>query len=824
MSHEFTVINQLSICFIALSLFIIGHGSLQAQDLQTAVDTQGNSSSYRADLDRYCVTCHNETMKTANLMLDRADFDDIASSPELWEKVLLKLQTRSMPPVGMPRPDENFYESFSTHLVDSLDDIAAANPNPGRTVSSHRLNRTEYTNVIRDLLAVNIDGVSLLPPDNSGEFDNLGDLLSVSPVLMEKYMKVAREVSRLAVGDTSIDGNSKVYTISPMLLQHERMNEDLPFGTRGGMSANHRFPLDGEYEISVRLQRTDDTGLVIGMSRPHHLDILVDGKRIDLLRVGGDNVALALGAKTGDTIPPNYQQTLYETTADANLMVRFPIKAGERSIQVAFLEDNYAWEDQVPERNNDNLQTARIPRNYDYERAFVDPSVSSITINGPFNAEGPGNTVSREKIFICMPDQTISEEACARQILSSLTRRAWRRQLSDAEINPFIRLFQKGREEGGRFESGIQVALQGLLVSSEFLFRVYRTPSVASGDGMYPLNDLELASRLSFFIWSSIPDNELLAIAEEGRLGDPAVLAQQVKRMLADERSETLVNNFAEQWLLLRNLPHTSKDYKLFPGFDESLRDDLKTETQLFLSSIFRADRSILDLFRADYKYINERLAKHYGIPGVMGNKFRRVTVAEEELKGLLAQGSILAITAYPNRTSPVLRGKWVLENILASPPPPPPNDIPALVEVDDHGNVLTMREAIEKHRANPVCAVCHNRMDPIGFGLENFDPIGQWRTVDAGQLIDSTGMLPDGSTFQGPSQLQQALLGKSPVIASAFTQKLLTYALGRDLAYYDMPAVRHIVSGAAGSEYRFSDIVSGIVNSLPFRMRNTGQ
>jgi hypothetical protein len=823
MSHEFTVINQLSICFITFSLFLIGQGSLQAQNLQSVSDDQVNLESFRADLDRYCVTCHNETMKTASLMLDSADLDDIASHPDLWEKVLLKLQTRSMPPVGLPRPDEDFYASFATHLVNSLDNIAATNPNPGRTVSSHRLNRTEYTNVVRDLLAVNIDGVSLLPPDNSGEFDNLGDLLSVSPVLMEKYMKVAREVSRLAVGDTSINANSKVYTISPVLLQHERMNEDLPFGTRGGLAVNHRFALDGEYEISVRLQRTDDTGLVIGMSRPHHLDILVDGKRIDLLTVGGENVALALGAKTGDTIPPDFKQTQYETNADAHLKVRFPIKAGERQVQVAFLEENYAWEEQVPARDNDNHHTARIPRNYDYERAFVDPSVSNITINGPFNAEGPGITVSRERIFTCMPNQIISEEICARQILAKLTRMAWRRSVADAEVYPFLSLFHKGREEGGRFESGIQVALHGLLVSSEFLFRVYRKPAKPSEDGLYPLNDLELATRLSFFIWSSIPDEELLAIAIEGGLGDPAVMSQQVKRMLADERAVALVNNFAEQWLLLRNLPHTSKDYKLFPGFDESLRNDLKTETRLFLGSIFQEDRSILDLFRADYKYINERLARHYGIPGVIGNKFRRVTVADEELKGLLAQGSILSITAYPNRTSPVLRGKWVLENILASPPPPPPNDIPALVEVDDHGNALTMREAIEQHRANPVCAVCHNRMDPIGFGLENFDPIGQWRTVDAGQLIDSTGMLPDGSTFQGPAQLQQALLGQSPVIAGAFTQKLLTYALGRDLEYYDMPAVREIVGNAAVSEYRFSEIVSGIVNSLPFRMRNTG-
>jgi len=817
MSYEITAINRLSICFITLCLFLIGHGVLWAQDRQT----ESNSQAFQATLDRYCISCHNETLKTANLMLDRADIEDIAGDPELWEKVLLKLQTRSMPPVGMPRPDDDVYQSFAAHLVDTLDTRAAANPNPGRTVNSHRLNRAEYTNVVRDLLAVNIDGAALLPPDNSGEFDNLGDLLSVSPILMEKYMKVAREVSRLAVGDTSIDANSKVYTVSPVLLQHERMSEDLPFGTRGGLAVNHRFALDGEYEISVRLQRTDDSGMVIGMNRPHRLDVLVDGKRIELLSVGGDNVALALGAKTGDTIPPNFSQTKYETTADANLKVRFPIKAGERMVQVAFLEENYAWEEQVPRRDNSNHQTARIPRNYDYERAYVNPAVSNITISGPFNAEGAGNTVSRERIFSCMPDKNLDEEACAKQILTRLARSAWRRPVADAEVNPFMRLFQRGRQEGGRFESGIQVALQGLLVSSEFLFRVYRKPETISEDGLYPLSDLELASRLSFFLWSSIPDDELLTVAEQGRLGDPAVMSQQVKRMLADERAKTLVNNFAEQWLLLRNLPHTSKDYKLFPEFDESLRSDLQTETKLFLGSIFQENRSILDLFRADYKYINDRLARHYGIPGVIGNRFRRVAVQEPELKGLLAQGAILSITAYPNRTSPVLRGKWVLENILAAPPPPPPTNIPDLKQVDGTGKVLTMREAMEKHRANPVCAVCHNRMDPIGFGLENFSPIGQWRTEDAGQLIDSSGMLPDGLEFQGPAELQQALLGNSPVIARAFTQKLLTYAMGRDIEYYDMPTVRQIVRDAEADEYRFSDIVSGIVNSLTFRMRS---
>lgn len=805
---------------ILISTCIVIAGS----NLAYAQSDAGNPD-FRTTLDRYCVTCHNETLKTANLVLDKtqADVLDVSKAPAMWEKVLLKLKTRSMPPVGLPRPDEGFYEGMSAHLEEELGALAQANPNPGRTVTSHRLNRTEYTNVIRDLLGVKIDGASLLPPDNSGEFDNLGDLLSVSPVLMEKYMAVAREVSRLAVGDMGIDANSQAYTISPFVMQHERMSEDLPFGTRGGLAVNHRFPLDGEYEISVRLLRTDDTGLIVGLGRPHRLDVLMDGQRIKLFTVGGRNTAgLALGPKTDDGIPPDFEQAQYERTADNELKVRFPAKAGERLVQVTFLEENYAWENQIPPRDYSNYFTARLEKGYDYERAWMEPLVSSVMITGPFNPEGPGNTLSRQKIFTCLPERIADEESCAHKILTGLVRLAYRRPVTDEDLEPFFDLFRQGREGGGKFESGIQMVLEGLLVSPEFLFRIYLEPEQLPANSNYAINDYELASRLSFFLWSSIPDEELLALAEKGRLKDPKVLEQQVERMLQDERSRSLVNNFAEQWLLLRNLPHISKNQELFPDFDEDLRADFQEETQLFLQSIFRKDRSILDLFRADYKYVNERLARHYGIPDVYGSKFRRVAVTDENKKGLLAQGAVLAITSYPNRTSPVLRGKWVLENILAAPPPPPPANIPALKEKDDGGKAFTMREAIEKHRANPVCAVCHNRMDPIGFGLENFNPIGQWRTEDAGQAIDSSGMLPDGAKFQGPAQLQNALLQKPEVIANAFTQKLLTYALGRDLEYYDMPAVRHIADMSAGNGYRFTDIVLGIVNSLPFTMRRT--
>lgn len=780
--------------------------------------------SYRTTLNTYCVTCHNETLKTANLMLDKANLNDLNQDPQLWEKVLLKLQTRSMPPVGMPRPDEKMYISLAGHLQSELDRLSAENPNAGRTITAHRLNRVEYSNAVRDLLAVNFDATSLLPADNSGGFDNLGDLLSVSEILMEKYMVAARQISRMAVGDTSVEVDVAEYNVSPFLLQNERMNEDLPFGTRGGIAVRHRFPVDGEYTIKVRLQKTDGsigTGLVIGVDKPHYLDIRIDGKRADLLTVGGDNKGLAIGAGRCDKAPPDFEQAQYERTADNNLEIRIPVKAGERLIQIAFLKERFASEEQVPPRSFENYSESRLRQGY--ERAWAEPAVSNFSVTGPYNIKDAGNTVSRDLIFVCRPDKKSNQESCAREILSQLAYRAYRRPVTDKDVAPLLGLYKQGMQNGNSFEAGIQLALEGILVSSKFLFRVEQDPENISKDTNYPITDLELASRLSFFLWSSLPDEELLKLAETGNLHNPDILEKQVRRMLADNRSDALVNNFTSQWLLLRNLSHVEKNQELFPDFDENLRKDLQMETQLFLESIFREDHSMLDLFRADYKFLNERLAKHYKIPGIYGSRFRRVTVTDVNKQGLLAHGSVLSITSYPNRTSPVLRGKWVLEYIMAAPPPPPPTVIPALKESDDKGKVLTMREAMVKHRANPVCAVCHNRMDPIGFGLENFNPIGQWREQDAGKPIDSSGMLPDGSKFQGPSELQQSLLRQSGVIASAFTRNLLTYALGRDLAYYDMPGVREIVKNADKTDYKISSFILGIVNSLPFQKRRSG-
>lgn len=775
---------------------------------------------FRATLNQYCVTCHNETLKTAGLMLDRADLHDLGQSPQTWEKLITKLSLRSMPPVGMPRPDESFYVSFVAYLKSGLDKVAMDHPNPGRSIAAHRLNRTEYGNAVRDLLGVEIDGAGMLPADNSGDFDNLGELLSVSEVLMEKYMAAAREVSRLAVGDLRLPQGEQTYTIEPKLLQHERMSEELPFGSRGGVAVRHRFPLDGEYELSVRLQRSNLEALIIGLAEPHHLDVRVDGKRVKLFTIGGEHVGLAQDGpgEIGDLTDPG--QTQYEHTADEKLRVRFSMKAGVRTIQVAFLRDIFAWEAHVPSPSYDHFDASLADTSM---RPWIEPTVSNITISGPYDVQGAGNTLSRDKIFVCMPERVREEDACAAKILSRLARLAFRRPVDGEDIDPLLGLYRQARNDDGSFEFGIQRAIEGMLASPGFLFRFERDPDKLPNDGIYRISDLELASRLSFFLWSSVPDDELLTVAERGELGRAEVLQQQVERMLKDRRSASLVDNFGEQWLLLRNLPLMHKDQKIFPQFDDNLRQDMYQEVKLFVNSIFEEDRSILDMLRADYSFLNERLARHYGIPGVYGNRFRRVSVAEDQ-RGLLARAGILSITTYPNRNSTVLRGKWVLDNILASPPPPPPVDIPPLENTKaPPGETFTLREKMEIHPANPVCAVCHNQMDPIGFGLENYDAIGRWRTEDEGEPIDASGRLPSGVTFEGPAQLQQALLADPGVFASAFTQKLLTYALGRSVEYYDMPAVRGVVKQAAGQDYRFSSIVLGIVNSIPFQMRRSG-
>jgi hypothetical protein len=803
----------LRVRWISFTLMIFGSFTVQSQQ------SSANADAYQNTLNRYCVTCHNETLKTANLMLDKIDLTNVSENPQIWERVITKLSLRQMPPVGMPRPDDAFYNSFVDYLGNELDQVAEASPNPGKMVAAHRLNRTEYTNAIRDLLGVEIDGADMLPADNSGGFDNLGDLLSVSDVLMESYMAASRKISRLAVGDPTIHTDSLEYAINPKLLQNDRMNEDLPFGTRGGLAVRHNFPVDGEYILNVRLLKTSGSGLIVGINQPHRLDVRVDGSRVKLLTFGGENVGLGYANGGADKVPPNFDQAEYERTADEKLELRFPVQAGTKTIQVAFLDETFAWEGHIPPQTFENWNKARIGR--DHERAWRDPWVTSVMVTGPLNIKGSGKTVSRDKIFICTPANKAEEGPCASKILTNIARLAHRRPVVESDIGLLLNLYQQGVNEFGTFEAGIQMAIEGLLVSTEFLFRIERDPADISKDEVYTISDLDLASRLSFFLWSSIPDDELLTIAEQGRLSEPLVLEQQVKRMLKDERSNTLVDDFADQWLLLRNLPRLSKNQDIFPDFDESLRNDLHTEIKLFLGSIFYEDRPILDLFKADYTYLNERLARHYDIKEIYGNRFRKVTLEDENQRGLLARASIMAITTYPNRNSTVLRGKWVLENILASPPPPPPAAVPAIENIQaEPGQTLTLRERMEIHPANPVCMVCHNQMDPIGFGLENYNAIGKWRTEDEGKPINAAGKLPSGVAFEGPAELQKALLSNPEVIVSAFTQKLLTYALGRPVEYYDMPTVRDIVNKSADNEYRFSSIVFGIINSIPFNRR----
>ena len=806
-----TILAGCGILFVAAAS---GWAAGQGQGATSAAPAV--ASPQRALLNRYCVTCHNERLKTADLMLDRADVENVSAAAPVWEKVVRKLRTAAMPPAGVPRPDPASYDSLATYLETELDRAAASHPNPGRP-AVHRLNRAEYANAVRDLLAVAIDGAALLPADDAGHgFDNIADMLSVSPLLVERYLFAARSITRLALGDPAVRPFTENYDVSRYLVQDDRMSEDLPLGSRGGIAVRHTFPLDGEYVLTIRLQRNKDN-YIIGLAEPHLLDVRLDGARIKMFPVGGEHKG-----KSGPLysfILPDYrgdpEQEQYELTADAALEVRFPAKAGTRLVQVAFLNEIFEREGEVmPRQLRDELTGSGFKGG--------PPSVDRVSVSGPYNATGMGETPSRAKILVCTPSGAGDEEACARRILSALAHRAYRRPVTDADLQTLLGFYKAGHQNGG-FEAGIAGALQRMLVSPEFLFRIERDPANLAPGAPYRISDLELASRLSFFLWSSIPDDELLALAESGKLKDAAVLQQQVERMVGDLRSRALVNNFAGQWLSLRNLRNISPDPKVFPDFDDNLRGALQEESELFFESMVREDRSLLDLLDADYTFLNERLARHYGIPDVFGSHFRRVTLRNEERKGLLGQGSVLTVTSYSNRTAPTIRGKWLLENIMGAPPPPPPPNVPSLAEEEGkEGKVLTMRQRMEHHRANPVCAACHARMDPLGFALENFDALGKWRTAEGGTPIDPSGQLPDGTQFQGPAELRKILLSRREQFVITVTEKLLTYALGRGLEHYDQPVVRKIVRQAAPNGYRWSSLIVGIVNSTPFQMRRS--
>jgi hypothetical protein len=749
-------------------------------------------------LDKYCVTCHNEKTRTAGLMLDKIDVEHVPDGAETWEKVIRKLRGGMMPPQGMPRPDENTKYALVNYLETSLDRAAAVQPNPGRA-PLHRLNRTEYGNAVRDLLGVDTDVTALLPADDESDgFDNIADVLKVSPSLLEQYLAASSKIAALAVGDPSITPVSQVYQVPPDLAQENHI-EGLPLGTRGGILIRQNFPLDGEYDFSVALLQ-NIVGYVTGLEYAHQLEISIDGEQAFIAPVGGEEDNKMSDANLG----------VAKDTLDARLKSRIRVKAGPHEVAVAFLRRNSSESDEP-------LQP--FTRDLDLQNMNGIPLIDHVQITGPFNATGPGDTPSRRTIFACHPAKAADELPCARRIVSTLARHAYRRPVNDADAELLLSFYQQGRNRGN-FERGIQEALRLILASPNFLFRAEPDPANVAPGSVYRASDLELASRLSFFLWSTIPDDELLNAAAQSKLRDPSVMEQQVRRMLADPKSGALVKNFGGQWLFLRNLQSVSPNEDLFPNFDDNLRQAMRRETELFFQSIIREDRNLLDLLNANYTFVNDRLARHYGIPNVYGSQFRKVTIPGENRRGLLGQGSVLTVTSEANRTSPVKRGKWILENILGTPPPAPPPNVPPLKENSENAKALPVRALMEQHRQNPTCASCHKILDPLGFSLENFDAIGQWRTKDAGTPIDASGQLADGTAVDGPVALRKAIMKHPEQFVRTVTEKMLTYGLGRGLEYYDMPTVRMIEQSASKDDYRFSALVMAIVKSPPFEMK----
>jgi mono/diheme cytochrome c family protein len=759
-------------------------------------------------LNTYCVTCHNEKLRTGGLSLDGADLTerDVAAAPATWEKVVKKVRSGAMPPAGVRRPDAQTLRSLAASLEATLDHAAAAAPEPGR-VPAHRLNRVEYVNAVHDLLSLDIDGAALLPPDPSGYgFDNIGDILSMSPALLERYMTAAGTISRLAIGDTGIPSITQAYTIPYTKWQDERASEDLPFGSRGGLAVRHYFPVDGEYLIKIVLQRAYQNQ-IRGLNERNQVELRLDKQLLKQFAVGADGPRGAWAAVTAPT--------MYEQTADDGFEVRVTVKAGPRLIGAAFIKETAEPEGVL------EPVTGVSTLSYSRDRNAL-MALDRIEISGPYHPITPADTASRRRIFVCQPGKGLTEETCARRIVSSLARRAFRRPVAETDLEPLMALYREKRGHGG-FEAGVGAALRGVLIDPEFLFHIERDPATVAPGAVYAVGDFELASRLSFFLWSSIPDEQLLALAEAGRLHDPAVLDAQAARMLRDERADAFITNFFGQWLLLRNVRTRAPDPGAFPDFDENLREAMQKETELFVASQVRENRSVVDLIAANYTFVNDRLAAHYGIPNVHGSHFRRLTFGDGHRGGLLGQASILMATSYPNRTSPTQRGLFVLDSLLGAPPPPPPPNVPSLPEDNgEHGKVATMRERMDRHRTNPVCASCHARMDPLGFALENFDGIGTWRATEGEKPVDASGTLPDGTRFEGPNGLRAILLNRREEFVQAAAEKLLTYALGRGLEYYDAPAVRAITREAAANDSRWSSLVAGIVKSTPFRMRRS--
>ena len=778
------------------------------------------SDSVKRVLDQYCVTCHNQRLRTAGLTLDTVNVASPSVQPEVWERVIAKLRARSMPPAGMPRPDAATYDTMASWLEDQIDRAWIARPNIGRVPAVHRLNRVEYNNAIRDLFALDVDVTGKLPGDETadGSFDNFADVLTISTAHLERYLSVAREVTRLAVGLPPSRPATERFEVPLHVLQDDRESDDLPFGSRGGVAVHHSFPADGEYLLKVRLRRQYQD-YVMGMGWPQQLDVRLDGALVKRFTVGGAAKGRPAGASyAGDGEPgfagdPEWERYM-QIEADAGLDVRLPITAGPHTVGVTFVRE--LWE---PEGLPQPLQRGRVLTNDEIYMGYA--AVGSVLVDGPYNPRGATDTPSRRAIFTCQPRTLAEERTCAATILSRIARRAYRRPLTPADTGTLMSFFTAGRRDAGSFDAGVQFALERLLVDPDFLLRVRRPVRRSFGEGGDRASDLEIASRLSFFLWNSIPDDRLLDLAEQGTLTRPDVLEQEVRRMLADPRAKgALVDNFAAQWLNLRRVHEVVVHPDSYPDFDDSLLDAFENETRLFLDSTLREDRSVLDLLRADYTFVNERLARHYGIPGIYGSRFRRVTLDDSTHRGgLLAHGSILATTSYPTRTSPVLRGKWLLDNIFGTPPPPPPPGVDTtLPEPKGGAPPPTIRERLAQHRTNPACASCHAAIDPVGFALENFDAIGGWRTIDeSGKAVDARGSLVGGQTIDGLSGLRNVLLDRADRFPGTVTEKLLAYAIGRRLEYYDKPAVRRIVHDAAAGEYRWSSLIVGIVKSPTF-------
>ena len=844
--------NASRIAAVAGLLLTVGVGATSRLPAAQSQAAAGNGTDPRALVTTYCTGCHNQRLRTGGLSLDDVDVAQIGANAAIWEKVAHKLRSGQMPPFGRPRPDKAAVDGFIARLERDLDEAAVRTPNPGRPVT-HRLTRTEYANAVRDLLAIEVDARTLLPADDTDQhgFDNNSEVLSLSPVLLERYLSAARTIARMAVGRPPSVAAIETYTLPGRLLQDDRADERLPFGSRGGAVISHHFPADGDYTITVHLQKTLYNA-VRGLADPHQLELRLNRERVHTFTVGGAEVKPPPASFAGTlTWNPEWEQ--YANHADENLTVTVPVKAGTRSVGVTFVRR--AWE---PE---DVAQPPRTGWGFGTDEMYdANPAVESVTIEGPFNttrvsdpstgsgsdrAQSRTDTPSRQRIFTCLPraesrgrpKSASGEEACARTILGSLARRAYRRPVTADDVDTLIGFYRLGRATATSnerstatlngspyaFDAGIETALQRMLVSPDFLFRIEQDPARPVAGSAYRISDVELASRLSFFLWSSIPDDALLDRATRGLLRNAGGLEAEVRRMLRDPRANTLVENFASQWLQLRDLRNVVPDPDLFAEFDENLRDAFRRETELFIGSQLQEDRAIPDLLTADYSFLNERLARHYGVTGVSGSRFRRVAMTGSQRSGLLGQGSVLTITSYPNRTSPVLRGKWLLENILGTPPPPPPPDVPALSDKGADGQRQSVRERLEAHRSNPVCATCHAQMDPLGFALERFDAVGAFRTHDEGHTpIDATGSLPDGQAFDGLDGLRSVLIARQEQFVGTVAERLMSYALGRGIEYYDRPTLRRIVRDASRDGFRWSSVVIGIVSSPSFQMRRT--